>query len=83
MSDSNPLTADDVRRCQEAWGKAILEISETHGNGGDYLAAARAAAAALYGYGHGDVLFKPTKAREQPWRPTADDALSYFYSPAH
>ena len=36
------------------------------------------AAAALYGYGYTDVLFKPTKAAEYPFRPTATGALSYF-----
>ena len=36
------------------------------------------AAAALYGYGYTDVLFKPTKASEYPFRPTATGALSYF-----
>ena len=30
------------------------------------------------GYGHSNVLFKPTKAAEYPWRPTATGALSYF-----
>merc|ERR1740129_611478 len=39
---------------------------------------ANAAAAALYGYGRSNVLFKPTKAAEHPFRPTATGALSYF-----
>ena len=36
------------------------------------------AAAELYGYGHGHVLFKPTKATKHPFRPTGADAMSYF-----
>merc|ERR1712146_457076 len=32
----------------------------------------------LYGYGKSDVLFKPTKATNNPFRPTAEDAMSYF-----
>merc|ERR1712146_663426 len=32
----------------------------------------------LYGYGKSDVLFKPTKATKNPFRPTAEDAMSYF-----
>ena len=32
----------------------------------------------LYGYGHHDVLFKPTKATKHPFRPTAASAMSYF-----
>jgi len=36
------------------------------------------AAAELYGYGHSEVLFKPTKAKEFPFRPTGTGAMSYF-----
>merc|ERR1712046_86502 len=32
----------------------------------------------LYGYGHTNVLFKPTKAAEFPFRPTGAEAMSYF-----
>merc|ERR1719329_1332624 len=36
------------------------------------------AAGKLYGYGHGNVLFKPTKATDHPFRPTGEEAMSYF-----
>ena len=36
------------------------------------------AAAELYGYGHSNVLFKPTKAAEYAFRPTGEEAMSYF-----
>merc|ERR1712159_919507 len=36
------------------------------------------AAKELYGYGHMDVLFKPTKAAKFPFRPTGGEAMSYF-----
>ena len=42
------------------------------------MGAAEAAAGELYGYGHSQVLFKPTKAAEVPFRPTALEAMSYF-----
>merc|ERR1719440_735895 len=32
----------------------------------------------LYGYGHGSVLFKPTKATNNPFRATPEVAMSYF-----
>ena len=32
----------------------------------------------FWGYGYSNVLFKPTKAAEYPWRPTGTGALSYF-----
>jgi len=43
-----------------------------------YITAAAAAAGELYAYGHEAVLFKPTKAAEQQFRPTAEEAMSYF-----
>merc|ERR1711862_441482 len=48
------------------------------GDGGDYVATAAEAAGELYGYGRSNVLFKPTKAADAQFRPTADDAMSYF-----
>merc|ERR1719160_1217664 len=68
----------EVREAQRKWANAIAQISKTHADGGDYIAAAADAAAALYGYGHTNVLFKPTKAAEQQFRPMAEDAMSYF-----
>merc|ERR1711975_71915 len=46
--------------------------------GGDYVGAAAKAAGQLYGYGNTPVLFKPTKAAEFQFRPTAGEAMSYF-----
>merc|ERR1712164_56317 len=45
---------------------------------GDFVGAAATAAGQLYGYGQSNVLFKPTKAAEYPFRPTAEEAMSYF-----
>merc|ERR1711920_1143999 len=55
-----------------------MGISQVHTEGGDYKAAAAEAAGALYAYGHSKVLFKPTKAAEVQFRPTAEEAMSYF-----
>merc|ERR1711988_1280431 len=60
------------------WASAIKGISKTHKEGGDYIQAAADAAGELYAYGHSNVLFKPTKAREYQFRPTAGEAMSYF-----
>ena len=46
---------------QAAWANAIKTISKTYLDGGDYVAAAKAAGE-LYGYGHSDVLFKPNQS---------------------
>merc|ERR1711904_688960 len=55
----------------EYMGKIKLE-------GGDFIKTAGDAAGELYGYGHTNVLFKPTKAAEYPFRPTPEEAMSYF-----
>ncbi|CAE7721462.1 unnamed protein product, partial [Symbiodinium sp. CCMP2456] len=71
-------TKADVQAVQTAWANAIKSISKTYLEGGDYVAAAAKAAGELYGYGHTNVLFKPTKAADAQFRPTAEDAMSYF-----
>merc|ERR1711972_638286 len=72
------ISEDEVRNVQEKWASAIKDISKTYLDGGDYVAAAADAAGELYGYGRSNVLFKPTKATEAQFRPTAEDAMSYF-----
>merc|ERR1711871_1353178 len=73
-----PVTKADVEAAQKLWGDSIASISKVYAEKGDYVAAAGEAAGKLYGYGHGNVLFKPTKATAHPFRPTAEDAMSYF-----
>ena len=75
---AEPITADMVHSLQESWGNAIKNISSTYLDGGEFMIVAQDAARALYAYGHSNVLFKPTKASEHPFRPTATGALSYF-----
>ncbi|CAE7229516.1 gapA, partial [Symbiodinium sp. CCMP2456] len=72
------ISDQEVKSVQAAWANAIKSISKTYLDGGDYVASAAKAAGELYGYGHTNVLFKPTKAAEAPFRPTAADAMSYF-----
>ena len=73
-----PITMEEVVNAQRAWGDAIVRISKAYMDGGDYVKEAEKAADELYGYGRTDVLFKPTKAAETPFRPTGEGALSYF-----
>jgi hypothetical protein len=78
VSTKPKLTEADVLRCQDAWANSIQTISRIHAEGGDFVKAAADAAGDLYGYGHTNVLFKPTKAAARPFRPTAAEAMSYF-----
>ena len=75
---SNPVSEQEVRTAQKAWADAIKSISKIYLDGGDYVAAAGKAAGELYGYGHTNVMFKPTKAKDIPFRPDASQAMSYF-----
>jgi len=78
-----PVTEEEVLEVQSKWAKAITTISAVHKSGGDFVGAAADAAAELYGYGHGDVLFKPTKCADVQFRPTGADAMSYFVGKAN
>ncbi|KAL9138961.1 putative conserved tandem protein 23 [Amphidinium carterae] len=72
------ITEEEVRAAQKLWSDSIKKISKTYLEEGDYVAVAGEAAGELYGYGHSNVLFKPTKAAERQFRPMAADAMSYF-----
>eukprot|EP00438_Fugacium_kawagutii_P007114 Skav222887 [mRNA] locus=scaffold1102:167202:168583:- [translate_table: standard] len=78
VSAPGPVSMEEVKAAQQAWADAIKKISKTYLDGGDYVAAAANAAGELYGYGHGNVLFKPTKAKDVQFRPEASQAMSYF-----
>merc|ERR1719238_1556696 len=78
VAAGNPITEEEVLAAQQSWAGAIIFISKVHKNKGDFIGAAGAAAGELYGYGHTDVLFKPTKATKHPFRPTGEEAMSYF-----
>lgn len=69
---------DEVITAQANWASAIKTVSAVFMEGGDFVGTAAAAASELYGYGHGNVLFKPTKATNNPFRATGEAAMSYF-----
>ena len=73
-----PITLSEVHELQSKWASAIKSITKAYMEKGDYVGVAGEAAAELYGYGHSKVLFKPTKATAHPFRPTGEDAMSYF-----
>jgi Uncharacterized protein conserved in bacteria len=78
LSASSSITEAEVLEAQGAWADAITTISAVYKGGGDYVQTAADAANRLYGYGRSRVLFKPTKAAKNPFRPTAEEAMSYF-----
>ena len=72
------VSEKDVRQAQADWAAAIKRISKANLEKGDFVGVASAAAGELYAYGHSPVLFKPTKAKDVQFRPTAGEAMSYF-----
>ena len=72
------VTKEEVVNAQNFWAQSIVDISSSFLTGGDYVKLAGERAEELYGYEHSNVLFKPTKASKQQFRPTANDAMSYF-----
>jgi hypothetical protein len=76
------ITKRDIERAQERWGNAIVDIGRVYTGGGDVVGCAENHIEALYAYGKGTVLFKPTKCVERPFRPTLRSALSYFVGDA-
>ena len=78
VTKSSRVTRDDVIDAQNFWAQSIVDISTSFLTGEDYVNLAGERAGELYGYEHSNVLFKPTKAVERQFRPTSNDAMSYF-----
>ena len=76
-----PITEEQVRKAQDEWGQGIVDISAayTEDSASDtYKEKATNLISTLYGYEQGPVHFKPTLAAEHQFRPSFDEALSYF-----
>lgn len=72
------ITKEDIIKAQNAWGNGIVQIGKVFSNGGNSKDAALSHILKSYDYEKGEVLFKPTLAADQPFRPTVKGALSYF-----
>lgn len=72
------ITIEDILSVQKAWGDAIVKAGEAYEKGFDLLPFAKRGLKHLYGFGERDVLFKPTRAIDVPFRSTLDEAVSYF-----
>lgn len=78
---NNNITEDEIRAAQQAWGAALIQISQDYAKGGQAKAQATAEAVLnqAYGYNQGPVLFKPTLASgDTTFRTTHEGALAYF-----
>ena len=78
--DNNSITIEDVKNAQQAWADGLIAIGKAYADKEDYNAIARQHINTLYAYNYeeGIVLFKPTQARDEPFRNSKESALSYF-----
>lgn len=78
---NHAISEAEVLAAQQAWCKALVDISTANVKGGPSAAKALAEKVidSAYGYQMGAVLFKPTLTEApQTFRTTRDGALSYF-----
>ena len=72
------ITQAEVESVQKVWGDGIVKFGKIFSDKGNYEQAAKEHIEQLYAYEHGSVLFKPTKAAKEQFRPDFAQALSYF-----
>ena len=72
------INVADVEDAQRKWGDGIVRIATAHRSGGNYTEIATEHVDSLYAYDRSEVLFKPTMASIDQFRPTFETALSYF-----
>lgn len=78
-----PITEAEVELAQQKWAAGIVGISTAFLAAEDYRGWAELMLQDLYAFEELDVLFKPTLAADQQFRPDMDDALSYFVGGKH
>lgn len=71
------ITLQDVYDAQDAWRQALLKTNE-YTKSENFEDIAKRVIQRLYGFGERDILFKPTRAVEVPFRSKLDEAVSYF-----
>ena len=78
FANKTEITKQEVLDAQQKWSSGLIAIGKAYINKQDYKKVAESLVDDLYGYGYGDVLFKPTKASQSQFRTTKEGALSYF-----
>ena len=72
------ITKSQINETQKKWGDGIVKIGALKDNESECLEFTSSFLNSLYDFENNDVLFKPTKAAEQQFRPNFEMALSYF-----
>ena len=72
------ITKSQIREAQRKWAGGIVKIGGLKDNESECLEFTKSFLNTLYDFENNDVLFKPTKAAEEQFRPNFQMALSYF-----
>ena len=78
------ITIEEIKSAQKQWADGLIHIGEAP-SWAEAHARADSMVRARYAWGNESVLFAPTKARENQFRGSIEDAVSYFVgnNPAH
>ena len=72
------ITKSQIHEAQKKWGDGIVKIGALKDNESECLEFTRSFLNSLYDFENNDILFKPTKAADEQFRPNFQMALSYF-----
>ena len=72
------ITKSQIHETQKKWGDGIVKIGTLKDNESECLEFTSSFLNSLYDFENNDVLFKPTKAADEQFRPNFQMALSYF-----
>ena len=72
------ITEEKIHEIQKKWGDGIVKIGTLMNDEYECVEFTKAFLNNLYGFNSGQVLFKPTKASKEQFRPKFEMALSYF-----
>ena len=72
------ITKSQIHESQRKWGDGIVKIGALKDNESECLEFTSSFLSSLYDFENNDVLFKPTKAADEQFRPNFQMALSYF-----
>ena len=72
------ITKSQIHETQRKWGDGIVKIGAIKDNESECLKFTKSFLNTLYDFENNDILFKPTKAADEQFRPNFQMALSYF-----
>lgn len=72
------ITINEIENVQEEWARGVVALGRLKDNWSECRQSAEKFLDQLYSFDIEEVLFKPTRAEEHPYRFTKQAALSYF-----